>query len=234
MWTISDVKAKGKSAFKANYGNSVVAALIASLFAGGSAAVSRYSNNQASGESGSSISIPADQAIALLVTLLTVFLASYAVLLVLKIFVFNPLKVGCYRFFRLNAENPGTSLSAIKEGFGDYGHTFCTLFLTDLFLALWSLLFIIPGLIKGYSYRMVPFILKDNPELSATEVITRSRMMMNGHKWNAFVLDLSFIGWFLLTIITCGIVGILWTNPYYSNTNAALYLELKKGTDTVA
>ena len=73
-----------------------------------------------------------------------------------------------------------------------------------------------------------------NPELSATEVITRSRMMMNGHKWNAFVLDLSFIGWFLLTIITCGIVGILWTNPYYSNTNAALYLELKKGTDTVA
>ena len=75
---------------------------------------------------------------------------------------------------------------------------------------------------------MVPYIIKDNPELSATEVITKSRKMMDGHKWRAFLLDLSFIGWLLLSLITLGIVGLLWTNPYMQNTNAALYQELSK------
>ena len=74
---------------------------------------------------------------------------------------------------------------------------------------------------------MVPFILKDNPELSATEAITRSREMMNGNKWRAFLLDLSFIGWVLLGCITCGIVQFFWTTPYMYSTHAALYLELK-------
>jgi len=75
---------------------------------------------------------------------------------------------------------------------------------------------------------MVPYIIKDNPELSATEVITKSRKMMDGNKWRAFLLDLSFIGWLLLSLITLGIVGLLWTNPYMQNTNAALYQELSK------
>ena len=79
-----------------------------------------------------------------------------------------------------------------------------------------------------YSYRMVPYIIKDNPELSATEVITRSREMMNGNKWRAFLLDLSFIGWILLCVITLGIAAFFWVGPYMSSTDAALYLELKK------
>ena len=74
---------------------------------------------------------------------------------------------------------------------------------------------------------MVPYIIKDNPELSATEVITRSREMMNGNKWKAFLLDLSFIGWFLLSIITLGIAAFFWVGPYVYSTEAALYLELK-------
>ena len=75
---------------------------------------------------------------------------------------------------------------------------------------------------------MVPYIVKDNPELSATEVITKSREMMNGNKWRAFVLDLSFLGWIILSIITCGILFVFWTYPYIESTNAALYSELSK------
>jgi len=103
--------------------------------------------------------------------------------------------------------------------------------LYSLFVFLWSLLLIFPGIIKSYSYRMVPYILRDNPDLSATEVITRSREMMDGHKGNAFLLDLSFIGWVLLGVITCGLVMVLWTRPYMENTNAALYLRLKEEKD---
>ena len=97
----------------------------------------------------------------------------------------------------------------------------------QVYTALWMLLFIIPGLVKSYSYAMVPFLIIDEPELSANEIITRSREMMNGHKWRTFLLDLSFIGWILLTVITCGIVGVFWTNPYMYSTRAALYHELR-------
>ena len=142
--------------------------------------------------------------------------------------VFNPLQVGCFRFFYKNIEDPDTKLGIIKEGFGAYGHVFLTLLLRDLFLALWSMLFCIPGIIKMYSYRMVPYIIKDNPELSATEVITRSREMMNGNKGKAFLLDLSFWGWFLLGAVTMGLAFTFWAGPYYESANAALYLELKK------
>ena len=101
------------------------------------------------------------------------------------------------------------------------------MFLKSLFTFLWGLLFIIPGIIKSYSYKMVPYILADNPGISATEAITRSREMMNGNKGKAFLLDLSFFWWILLGIITCGLVGVFWTNPYIASTHAALYEELK-------
>ena len=79
-----------------------------------------------------------------------------------------------------------------------------------------------------YSYRMVPYILADDPECGAREAITRSRRMMNGHKWKAFVLDLSFIGWWILSIFTLGILLVFWVNPYQYSTNAALYERLKE------
>lgn len=229
MWTISDVKARGKAAFKANYLNCVVAGFLATLFVGGTAVGGRSSSTAEGTDLSNSLSeLTPEEAAIILAAVAGAILFVTAIMLVLKIFLLNPLLVGCYRFFRYNAEDQSTSLSVIKEGFENYGHIFCTLFLKDLFLMLWSLLLFIPGIIKSYSYRMVPFILKDNPELSATEVITRSREMMNGHKWRAFLLDLSFIGWLLLTACTCGIVGIFWTTPYMYSTNAALYLELSR------
>ncbi|OKL37645.1 DUF975 family protein [Domibacillus mangrovi] len=114
--------------------------------------------------------------------------------------------------------------------FGHLVHPFQTIFaktifvsfLQGLFLLLWTLLFIVPGIIKSFSYMMTFYILRDRPELSPLEVITESRKMMNGHKGEAFVLGLTFIGWLLLGVVTLGI-GFLWIVPYISVTFAHFY-----------
>lgn len=151
----------------------------------------------------------------------------FAVGFILSILVFNPLQVGCQRFFTQNSRERA-DLNEMGYGFGrgGYGRVVKTMLITDIFLILWTLLFIIPGLIKAYSYRMVPYILAQEPEISGRDAINRSREMMDGHKWNTFVLDLSFILWFLLTIVTLGIVGVFYVNPYYYATNAELYYAL--------
>ncbi len=146
---------------------------------------------------------------------------------VLKIFVLNPLEAGCRNFLLRNATGE-SDLGNIGFGFTpDYWRNVKTLFLRDLFRFLWGLLLIVPGIIKRYSYRMAPYILADRPELSGTEVLTLSRQMMNGHKWKTFVLDLSFLGWNILSALTFGLLGVFYVNPYRQCTNAELYRELK-------
>ena len=120
------------------------------------------------------------------------------------------------------------SISAVTENIGT---KFVSTLLVMLYTFLWSLLFIIPGIIKSYSYAMTPYILLDRPELSATDAIKESEKMMDGHKMDLFILDLSFIGWVLLSMLTCGIL-VLYVEPYMMATKAAFYLELK-GPDPV-
>ena len=229
----TELKSIGKAAFKANYWSSVVASLVLYALLGGTAAAN--SANGSSAETtvqGQSIEnavngLTDTQQFAVLGAIATAGLVITIISLLIKIFLTNPLQVGCYHFFRNNVATTGATLNDLKEGFGDYGRVFITLFLRDLFLVLWSLLFFIPGIVKSYSYRLVPYLMKDHPELSPTEAITRSRQMMDGHKWQAFVLDLSFIGWYLLGILTLGAVTIFWANPYHDNAAAAFYLDLE-------
>ncbi len=228
MWTISELKDQGKAAFRANYWKSVLCALLLSLFVGGTAINLRSDQTQnIESISNSYQQLTPSQQIAIGAILAGALSVVFIISILLKIFLYNPIQVGCYGFFRENVATSGQGdLNALKSGFTNYGHTFITLFLKDLFLALWSMLFIIPGIIKSYSYMMVPYILRDHPDLTATETITMSREMMDGHKWRAFLLDLSFIGWILLSILTLGILNVFWTGPYKENTRAALYLEL--------
>ena len=114
-------------------------------------------------------------------------------------------------------------ISAITENIGT---KFIATLLVSLYTFLWSLLFIIPGIVKSYSYAMTPYILLDRPELSATEAIKESEKMMNGHKMDLFILELSFIGWIFLSVLTCGVL-ILYVEPYMAATKSAFYLELK-------
>lgn len=110
--------------------------------------------------------------------------------------------------------------------FKNYGRAFGTSFMVILYTILWSLLLVIPGIIKALAYSMSYYISKDHPEYSIDECIEASKRMMDGHKWELFVLYLSFIGWILLSILTLGI-GFLWLAPYMDTTIAHYYEELK-------
>lgn len=98
-------------------------------------------------------------------------------------------------------------------------------FLTALFVGLWSLLFLIPGIIMAYAYSMSVFIANDHPELSAMDAIRKSRELMQGHKWDLFVLDLSFIGWIFLSLLTGGI-GFFFLAPYVEMAHVEFYRAL--------
>ena len=146
----------------------------------------------------------------------------------LRIFLFNVVTVGFAVAFLLLLRNGDDRLTSnmFEVSFRGYLHKVWGMFLMNLFIFLWTLLFIIPGIVKSFSYAMTPYILEENPELSANEAIDRSRAMMKGHKFELFWLYLSFIGWILLSIFTLGI-GLLWLAPYMQTATAAFYEDVK-------
>ena len=120
-----------------------------------------------------------------------------------------------------------SSLEIIFNYFSDWKRILIANLLVMLKTFLWSLLFIIPGIIVSYSYALVPYILAENTTLSETEVLDLSKRMMKGNKWKLFKLDLSFIGWILLCFLTAGI-GFIFLQPYQSASKACFYKELAK------
>ena len=154
---------------------------------------------------------------------------SFAVLLV-EIFVLYPIVVGLANSFLAydrDQSEVGLIEGMFKKAFDqNYLHKVLGMFLMELFVFLWTLLLIIPGIIKALAYSMTVFILQDNPELSAYDAIKYSEKMMMGHKWDLFVLYLSFIGWFILACLTLGI-GFLWLTPYVQLSLCEFYEDLK-------
>ncbi len=110
------------------------------------------------------------------------------------------------------------------KGFNNFGTNCLAGILTTVYTILWTLLFIIPGIVKSFSYAMTPYILADHPEMSPSEAITASRIMMDGNKGKLFVLYLSFIGWFLLCIVP---FVFLYVTPYISASVAKFYDTIK-------
>ena len=110
-----------------------------------------------------------------------------------------------------------------------FSRVMTTTLLYYVYIFLWCLLLIIPGLIKSYSYAMTPYILKDNPEMKNNAAIEESMRMMDGHKLELFLLDLSFIGWAILSILTC-CIGFLWLVPYMNMARVNFYEDLKKAS----
>ena len=101
------------------------------------------------------------------------------------------------------------------------------MFLRNIYNALWYLT-IIGGIIKTYEYRMIPYILADNPNTERKEAFRLSKQMMMGNKWRTFILDLSFLGWNFVSVLTFGILSILYVNPYNATTMTELYVVLKE------
>ena len=152
-----------------------------------------------------------------------------AVGLTINAFLLNPLDVGLKRYFLVNLNN----MAEVKEAAFGFDHNYKNVvkvsFFRDLYTVLWSLLFIVPGIVKSYEYRMIPYLLAEYPYMTKEEAFAASKKMMDGQKWNAFVLDLSFLGWGILSAMTLGILGIFYVNPYRNMTNAGLYEALKYG-----
>lgn len=144
---------------------------------------------------------------------------------ILELVVLGPFAVGlCCVFLSMIRGNKPT-FDNLFEGFNHFFNTFVVGILVTAFEFLWGLLFIIPGIIKHYSYAMTYFIQYDHPEYSETDAITESRQMMKGHNWELFVLDLSFIGWYLLCGLTFGLL-LLYVAPYHHAVKAAFYENL--------
>ena len=110
-----------------------------------------------------------------------------------------------------------------------FSRVLTTTLLYYVYVFLWSLLLLIPGCIKSYSYAMTPYILKDNPEMKNNAAIEESMRMMDGHKLELFLLDLSFIGWAILSLLTC-CIGFLWLTPYMNMARVNFYEDLKKAS----
>lgn len=140
-----------------------------------------------------------------------------------------PLTLGFdYASNRLLVEGDNRAVGNLfRDSFGRWGRKVWGMFLMNFFISLWSLLLIIPGFIKYYAYALTPYILIDNPELSANQAINLSQKMMKGHKFDMLILHLSFIGWIFLCIFTLGI-GLLWLLPYMMTAQAAFYQDVKK------
>ena len=153
--------------------------------------------------------------------------------LVVQIVLTTPITVGLYSFFIKLSE---TNKPEVREIFRPYNESCKNSMKMGLLIYfytfLWSLVFIIPGIIKSYSYSMAYYIMAENPTMSAEEAITKSMEMMNGHKAELFFLQLSFFGWGVLAYCTCGI-GYLWLTPYMNKTTANFYQAIK-GESVVA
>ena len=137
----------------------------------------------------------------------------------------GPLSVG-FSFVAINyvrRNNP--QIENLFASFRDFGRTFLLYLINNIFIALWSLLFIIPGIIKSLSYSMSYFILIDDINISANEARKRSMELMNGNKWRLFCLNFSFLGWILLSILTLGIL-FFWVMPYMEVARAEFYQSL--------
>ena len=122
-------------------------------------------------------------------------------------------------------------ISTVVSRFPQWKKLAVTNLLQGLYITLWTLLFIIPGIVAAYSYAMTGYILAEHPELTAKEAIARSKQMMEGNRWRLFCLEISFIGWDLLCVLTLGI-GNLWLTPYKQAAKTAFYREVS-GTEFV-
>ncbi len=231
MWTCSQLKTNAKATLKNYYWWAFLVCLVAGLLGGGGGGGGSSSGGSASAPAGTGEMFSEDASTAELIGFLVVlvamvilvFLIALAIGFAISAFLGNVVMCGKCRFF-MNARQGKVEFGDLFWCFsgGRYMKTVVPLFKVTLYTFLWSLLFVIPGIIKSYEYIMVPYIIAENPNISSDRAFEISKQTMNGEKFNRWVLELSFIGWYLLSLLTFGI-GILFLNPYVEATRAEFY-----------
>lgn len=215
--TSSDIRSRARQTLAGKWGIAVLAAFLAALLGG-----------LATG-SGGRIEIDED----LLKSLPRVVRAyigvalSFGGILGLAQFILGGVvQLGYSRFLLDMHDGKGAEVSDLFSQFDRFGDGFCLNLLRGIFIFLWSLLLVIPGIVASLSYSMAHFIMVENPNMTAREALRASKELMDGHKWDLFCLNLSFIGWILLCILTLGI-GYLWLDPYMNAAHAAFYRSIR-------
>lgn len=231
MWTRAELKERAKNDIKPFYWYGVLVCFIAGILgagsSGGGGSISAGSRSNGNSYSGGSVWNERSAAIFLLI--LGVVLVVMIVAIVVGIFVSNLIAVGKLRYFMDSAvmqQSAGIGRIFFAFGGGNYLNVVKTMFLMGLFETLWMFLLIIPGIYKHYEYYMIPYLLADDPAMDWREAFRLSKEMMEGNRFNTFVLELSFIGWYMLGILLCCIGGI-FVNPYYEMTFVELYWVLR-------
>ena len=158
---------------------------------------------------------------------LPLFLILGLVSVVYSVFLGNVSHTGLRGWFMRYSRGENARAGEVFASFRIYLPSMTTALLRDVFVFLWSLLFIIPGIVMSYAYSMADYIIYENPNLSPSRALQMSKAMTQGHKGDLFIFDLSFFGWMLLSGLTCGILGIVYVNPYMYTAHAGLYDALK-------
>lgn len=229
MWSRIDLKDKAKFNVQSFYWKSVLVAFLLNFVtrSGGSSNGRDNNSNDTNAVTHYIRNVFTNRWIALVLGLAVIMIVVFITLaIVTSIFLLGPLEVSCKKYF-LDASNGTADLNRLTYAFkSNYLNIVKTIFMRNLFTFLWFLLLIIPGIIKTYEYRMIPYLLCENPNLSFNEARAISAQMMDGEKWDTFVLDLSFILWHILSAVTFGLVGIFWVGPYTAYTDVELFKAL--------
>lgn len=230
MWTRRELKQRAKNVLRWNYWKAFLISLVIAVASGGSGGGGAAGGDGGNGDSFSN-SVPFDGTDANMLAFIVMVIAALIVILLIaaaiRIFLGYPLEVGGRKYFIQSAQN-NDNRRCFRFAFDGqhYLGIVIAMLLKGVQNFLWYLLFIIPGIVKWYSYSMVPYILADNPNIGAKKAIRLSNNMTYGHKFKMFVLDLSFIGWYLLGLLAL-VVGMLFVKPYENATKAELYLVLR-------
>lgn len=233
MWTRAELKERAKADLKPFYWYGVLVCFIAGILgagtSGGSGSIRRQSGSSSGNGSHSDITIGYGNGFATFMMVLGMIVVILLLAAALGIFVSNLIKVGKLRFFMESASTQSSAgIDRLFFAFrnGHYANVMVTMFCKGLFEYLWMLLLVIPGIYKHYEYYMIPYLLAENPDMDRHEAFRLSKEMMDGNKLDTFVMELSFIGWYILGTLMC-CVGVFLVHPYYEMTFVELYWVLR-------
>ena len=215
----SDLRARARENLRGHWGVSVAAAFVAAIF--GALVVS----------SGSSVEITkklSEEVDLKVLALIAAVGSGLGALSLVRLILGGVIQLGYTKFLLAQHDGREYEVKDLFSQFERFSVGFLQLFLRELYTLLWCLLLVIPGIIKSYSYSMAMYIKLDHPDYTWKECINESKAMMKGHKMELFVLDLSFIGWHLLALVTFGL-SYIYVGPYLATTRAGFYRSLAGG-----
>jgi len=231
MWTRQLLKENGRIAFLRNYWTCVIVSALASVLASGSIGINLGYNANTEVEDGAVEELLAlwkQVPYEIIITIFVGIIIGALFALLFSVFCGNVILVGRNRYFMENREHK-TEIACLFYGFqgARYKKTVKVMFVKDIFVFIATLFFVIPGIIMSYQYMLVPYIAAENVHMDRKRMFALSKQMMEGHKMEAFELDFSFIGWYLLGGVSGGLVNVFYTAPYVCATFTEFYTALK-------